>query len=141
MAQLCDVAQYIRNRYFSLTKIKLQKILYYAQAWTLAWDNRSLFEDDFYAWDYGPLLVDFNNSLPENDGLVVPEIEGADISRLAESDIENINIVLDTYGDKDTEWLVDLTHREDPWKNTRMHNIIEKAVIQTYYKSLCHESA
>jgi uncharacterized phage-associated protein len=33
-----------------LTNRKLQKLLYYAQAWYLALENRALFAEDFQAW-------------------------------------------------------------------------------------------
>ena len=34
---------------------KLQKLCYYAQAWSLAWTEKSLFDEDFEAWANGPV--------------------------------------------------------------------------------------
>ena len=40
-----------------ITNLKLQKLVYYAQAWSLALNNEELFADDFQAWVHGPVLV------------------------------------------------------------------------------------
>lgn len=39
----------------SLTPLKLQKILYFAQGWSFVWDNKPLFAETFEAWQYGPV--------------------------------------------------------------------------------------
>lgn len=51
---------------------------------------------------------------------------------------------MDFYGDKTTQWLSDLTHQEDPWKNVRTHHgngspgadQISLAAMEEYYTSL-----
>lgn len=45
-----------RERGENLTNLKLQKLLYYAQAWHLALRNAPLFDEDFQAWVHGPVL-------------------------------------------------------------------------------------
>ena len=39
-----------------ITNLKLQKLLYYAQAWHLAHFGSPLFSDDIEAWQYGPVI-------------------------------------------------------------------------------------
>lgn len=39
-----------------ITNMKLQKLVYYTQAWFLAFQNEPLFTDDFQAWVHGPVL-------------------------------------------------------------------------------------
>ncbi|MDR1039734.1 MAG: DUF4065 domain-containing protein [Deltaproteobacteria bacterium] len=39
-----------------LTHLKLQKLLYFAQGWYLAYHNAPLFEDPIEAWKYGPVV-------------------------------------------------------------------------------------
>jgi uncharacterized phage-associated protein len=41
-----------------ITQMKLQKLLFYAHAWHLATQNRPLFEEDFEAWAWGPVVRD-----------------------------------------------------------------------------------
>ena len=45
MATIYDVAKYILDKKGQLTTMKLQKLLYYTQAWTLAWDDKPLFDE------------------------------------------------------------------------------------------------
>jgi uncharacterized phage-associated protein len=43
---------------FSLDQMKLQKLIFYAHAWSLAFDKGPLFENDFEAWAWGPVVRD-----------------------------------------------------------------------------------
>jgi len=43
---------------FSFDQMKLQKLLFYAHAWHLAYDRGPLFENDFEAWPWGPVVRD-----------------------------------------------------------------------------------
>ena len=52
-----------------LTNLKLQKLMYYSQAWHLALRDIPLFNEDFQAWVHGPVL-------PLNDPLILDEAEG-----------------------------------------------------------------
>lgn len=39
-----------------ISNLKLQKLVYYAQAWHLAIHGTPLFEEDFEAWVHGPVI-------------------------------------------------------------------------------------
>ena len=56
MATAFDVAKYILEEKGNLTAMKLQKLLYYCQAWSLVWDEKPLFENTIQAWVNGPVL-------------------------------------------------------------------------------------
>ncbi|WP_375339284.1 Panacea domain-containing protein [Planktothricoides raciborskii] len=56
MATVYDVAAYILTKKHPLTAVKLQKLLYYAQAWALVWDKKPLFPERIEAWVNGPVL-------------------------------------------------------------------------------------
>ncbi len=45
----------------SITQMKLQKLLFYAHAWHLAHKGIPLFEEDFEAWPWGPVVRDIYN--------------------------------------------------------------------------------
>ncbi len=49
-----------------ITNLKLQKLVYYAQAWSLALNNKELFPEDFEAWVHGPVLVKLYNKYRSN---------------------------------------------------------------------------
>lgn len=41
-----------------IDQMKLQKLLYYAHAWYLAFYNKPLFDEDLEAWPWGPVVRD-----------------------------------------------------------------------------------
>jgi uncharacterized phage-associated protein len=41
-----------------IDQLKLQKLLFYAHAWYLAFHDKPLFEEDFEAWPWGPVVRD-----------------------------------------------------------------------------------
>ena len=53
MENVFDTARYILEQCGSMSTMKLQKLCYYARAWTLVWDDAPLFEEDFQAWANG----------------------------------------------------------------------------------------
>lgn len=53
MATVFDVAQYILERLGQTTAIKLEKLVYYAQAWHLVWEDTPLFASRIEAWANG----------------------------------------------------------------------------------------
>ena len=56
-----NVARYVVEKLGSMTTMKLQKLTYYCQAWSLAWDDLPLFQDDFQAWANGPVCYELYN--------------------------------------------------------------------------------
>lgn len=55
MANVFDVAKYILEVKGTMSTMKLQKLCYYAQAWSLVWDDKPLFGEEFEAWANGPV--------------------------------------------------------------------------------------
>ena len=51
MASVLDAAAYMLQRCGPMTTWKLQKLVYYAQAWSLVWDDDALFDEEIEAWD------------------------------------------------------------------------------------------
>jgi len=49
MASVFSVAKYIHSQLGDISAMKLQKLTYYSQAWTLVWDEEVLFQEDFQA--------------------------------------------------------------------------------------------
>ena len=61
MHTVFDVANYILTKCGTMTTMKLQKLVYYCQAWSLAWDDKPLFSEDFEAWANGPVCKKLYN--------------------------------------------------------------------------------
>lgn len=117
MARVFDVASYILSRRGSMTTWKLQKLVYYSQAWSLVWDERPLFPERIEAWANGPVCPDLYSA--HRGQFRVESIGRGDLARLTGDEIETIDAVLDYYGDKPAQWLSDLTHAEAPWRDAR----------------------
>ena len=58
MANVKDVAAYILEKLGEITAMKLQKLAYYSQAWSLVWDEKLLFPERIEAWANGPVVPD-----------------------------------------------------------------------------------
>jgi len=56
MARVDDVVAFVLEQSGTMTTYKLQKLLYYAQGWSLAWDDRPLFDAKIKAYDKGPCV-------------------------------------------------------------------------------------
>ncbi len=50
MANVHDVSAYILKHWGPMTAMKLQKLVYYSQAWGLVWDEEPLFPERIEAW-------------------------------------------------------------------------------------------
>jgi len=120
MADVLDVATYILEQRGPMTAMKLQKLVYYSQAWHLVWDEEPLFDEPIEAWANGPVVRSLYRQHRGRFTLTGPdEITGGDSSRLTPSERETIDAVLHSYGDKSAHWLSELTHSEQPWREAR----------------------
>ncbi len=54
-ATVLDVAKYILTQTGRISTLMLQKLLYYCNAWSLAWFHKPLFSQQFEAWSHGPV--------------------------------------------------------------------------------------
>lgn len=144
MASVFDVAKYVINKKHPITTMKLQKLVYYCQAWSLAWDEVPLFQEDFEAWANGPVcpeLFERHRGLFRLDADFLSDIPNY---AFTEAEKETMDNVIDHYGDKSPEWLSQLTHMEYPWKNARGNTplgepcktVITKESMMFYYGGL-----
>ncbi|SFF34884.1 Uncharacterized phage-associated protein [Blastococcus tunisiensis] len=112
-----DVASYILQRQHGLTGIELEKLVYYAQAWSLAWDGQPLFADEIQAWEHGPVVPRlYSKHAGQRLMSVIP---GGDPARVTAVDRDKIDAVIDFYGGRDAAALRRLSHEEQPWRDAR----------------------
>lgn len=154
MNSVFDVAEYIleslapRGSKDYITAWKLQKLVYYSQAWSLVWDEKALFPEEFQAWIDGPVCHDLFKKhrgkvrLKQGDIKKKPQpIENQDA-------VETIDVVLDEYGKRSGMALRALSHTEEPWINARegcrpdqrCDTIITKESMADYYAKLILET-
>lgn len=119
MATVFDVAKYILKETGPLSTMKLQKLVYYAQAWSLVWDDAPLFHEKIEAWANGPVAPSLFELHKGRYNVRSNFFRKADISSLSENQKDTVDRVVDFYGDKSAQWLSDLTHSEAPWVDAR----------------------
>jgi len=141
MANVHDVAAYILSKKKPMTAMKLQKLVYYCQAWSLVWDESKLFPEKIEAWANGPVVPELFRKHKGN--YLVSQLEG-NPEALSPTERDTIDSVLKFYGDRSSQWLSDLTHQEDPWRDSRSglpmgtpdNTTISHAAMMEYYSSL-----
>ncbi|MGO9794311.1 MAG: Panacea domain-containing protein [Solirubrobacteraceae bacterium] len=97
--------------------MKLQKLVYYAQAWHLALHDKPLFREAIEAWANGPVVRELYNH--HRGEYTVVHWPWGDRHQLTTEERASIDWVLATYGAKDAQWLSDETHSELPWQQAR----------------------
>lgn len=142
MANAHDVAKYILREQGEMTTWKLQKLVYYSQAWHLVWEDEELFPDRVEAWANGPVVRSLYNTHRGN--YTVSSWPSGRVSDLTAAERSSIDAVLKFYGDRSGKWLSDLTHQEPPWNQARAglgpgdrsNREITPAMMADYYGSL-----
>lgn len=139
-----DVASYILHKQDEMSTWKLQKLVYYAQAWSLVWDDEMpLFSESIQAWANGPVCPTLYQTHKGKFAVEKPWPKG-DWKTLTPSQRGTIDAVLKYYGKHTGQWLRELTHREDPWKKARKglpagassQTVITPESMALYYGSL-----
>lgn len=143
MANVFDVAKYILEQRGTMSTMKLQKLCYYCQAWSLVWDDVPLFNEEFHAWANGPVCKELFFKT-QGQFSVSPKDEPGNSENLDANQKDTINTVLNHYAVHDAQWLSQLTHMEAPWNKARVgipagagsDNIITKESMAEYYGGL-----
>jgi len=153
MATVNDVCDYIILMCCSggenLNLLKLQKLLYYVQAWSLAFEERPLFEGKFQAWVHGPVNRDIFNRFAGEKTLYSPIDEG-DITpgfnpetALSADDRLHIDNVLEVYAKFSGSELEAQAHIEEPWirarggcsPTSRCETELDEKFVGEYYRA------
>ncbi len=151
MTPIFDVCDYIvvmlDEARTPLNSLKLHKLMYYCQAWSLAFDRGRLFEGDFQAWVHGPVarpVYDRFISKSMYSPVLREDIRpDFDPQKLESSDRALIDAVLEQYATLTGDQLEEMTHQEDPWKHAReglratarSERIISDESMKKYYGS------
>ena len=126
----------------SLTNKKLQKLLYYSQAWNLVLRDKALFKEDFQAWVHGPAIPEVYKEYKGYGCSVIDvDVNENDFKALTEDDKKILDEIWQVYGKYDASYLEILSHNEEPWQKARNGcmpydasvTIISKQEMKEYY--------
>ena len=131
-----DVARYMIDRAEQkktpLSNLKLQKILYFVWKEYYAQKEEHLFEDYFFAWQFGPVVPDvyYDYFMFGASPIVAGLLEDFDDSIIEEKDKALIDEVLDKYAKESVFKLVNITHKAGAaWDRTYRNGIGNKEII------------
>ena len=103
-----------------ITNKKLQKLVYYAQAWSLVLKKKKLFDEKIEAWVHGPAIKSLYvkyKSFGFNP--IQKEADQASLKNLSSENKKLLDNVWSVYGGLDAYYLEMLTHSETPWQEAR----------------------
>lgn len=144
------LSNYILKHYGPMSHLKLQKLLFYCDAYSLAYFGEELVEDEFEAWVHGPVSRKVYDSLKDKSVLhsdLKYSDTGDDVdaifNSLPTSQKELIESVLSRLSDWTGLDLEASTHREQPWiearrgydDSSKCHVHISKEITKDFYRS------
>jgi uncharacterized phage-associated protein len=102
-----------------VSNLKLQKLLYYAQAWNLALRDQPLFDDRIEAWVHGPAVPPVYGFYKGWAWKPIQDDPGLESIDFNEDVKRHLDEVMSAYGTMGAYELEKLTHSEMPWLNAR----------------------
>lgn len=133
-----------------LTRLSLQKLLYFAQGYTLAQLGEPLFHDKIEAWKHGPVVREiWYSSRVGNDNTDsnynIPYLDDFDFEIVPEDKTQILADVWETFGKEHAKHLENITHLEYPWVDaygdgTKEDTTITEDVLEEYYSDLMYHS-
>lgn len=138
--QIAELLVFLTDYEFgsTMTHLKLQKMLYYTQAYHLAKFGVPLFDEEFEAWLHGPVIPEIYDIYKKYGYNLIPQDNdylktAPDFSKEL---TEFFSTIYSIFGKYDGKYLEELTHDEAPWKDTYEYgknNIISKDIMKDYY--------
>ena len=149
------ITDYVNSKGVTVSPKKLQKLVYYVEAWHLVHFDSELIDENFEAWVHGPVVPELYQDLKQfgyndiqiiNDELDSSEERIEKVAKendLTEDQIELIYSVLNKYGTLSSFELEMLTHSEQPWiearkgfpPHERCTNVIPKDRMKEFYSA------
>ena len=153
MATALNVAKYLLERGSRedepeyLCHMRLQKLLYYTQGWSLALRGRPIFKDRIEAWAHGPVVPEVYRKLKKYGFHSIPIEKVGYAKDLTDADRLHIEAVWSEYKGYSANSLRAMTHKEDPWRDARgdsepsakSNARITQASMKRYFSSLASQ--
>jgi len=150
-----ELAKYILAKVGHPTNhLKLQKLVYYVEAYHLSYFNESIIDDDFEAWVHGPVVRKLWNRLSVRKAPLYDQISldthtamkvmGEVENKISEEQYDLIENIISSLGQKSGYYLECMTHEELPWReareglpyDARSSRKISKETMRKFYQGL-----
>lgn len=119
----------------SITLMKLQKLLYYAQGIAFGRHNTKLIKEPFLAWEHGPVVREVWDSYPHGKDPLKANLK-LDLTSLEKDEtlMKVIKETISSYG-RYTAWVLrNNTHNESPWVETPKNEVITDEKFLSFFK-------
>lgn len=142
MTPVKDIAKVVIQKSSGpISNLKLQKLLYYVQGWSLGLRDEPAFESRIEAWVHGPVVPEIFHAYRHYrwNTIDVP----SESIRVHDADAAHIENVLSAYGHLSASQLEALSHDESPWIEARAglsprdlsNVVITHDAMKTFFKS------
>ena len=129
----------------SLSNLKLQKLVYYAQGFQLALTGKPLFPEQIEAWEHGPVVSSLYRNFKQHGAEQIPAPEGGvDRSQYSPEIADLLDEVYSVYGQFSASKLRGMTHEEPPWReacSSYPSSEISLPSMQKYFSTLVNGKA
>ena len=110
------IISWCNHHHLPVTNLKLQKLLYFVQGEYARMCDDRLIQDDFYAWQLGPVIPDVYFKYSIFSSSAIPTIKHENEEVFPQQVVISIENILRKYARYSTWTLVDMSHAQDPWK-------------------------
>ncbi len=129
-----------RDENRGLTPLKLVKLVYLCEGWSLALRDKSIIREEVEAWQYGPVVPELYAKIRKFKAAPVSHVESGD-GAASDDQKELITSVYNAYKHLTGMQLSDLTHQpgtpwSQVWDNNNRKQVIPTSIIQDHFKEL-----
>lgn len=144
-SKIDQIANYIITNLGEVTPLALEKLLAFSNGVNYALNGTRLIPEESQAWKHGPVYPYIYNQYkkygykPIDNG--VSSSHGCMLSRLSDSEMKSIDLVICTFGLYSPKTLEMISHTQTPWLEKRIgckddeasHKVIDEASIKDFY--------
>lgn len=134
-----DVAEYFLSKTDDeagdvMSNLQLQKLVYYAQGFSLALKGEPLFREPLTAWQHGPVCVPLFERYERNGTSGIPAPEIVEFDKFSQDERDLLDEVYAVYGQFAAWKLRNMSCNEAPLKSTPVGCVIPNAVMMRCFR-------
>lgn len=121
-----------------ISNLKLQKLTYYAQGFSLAMLGEPLFDEPIEAWEHGPVVPELYRAYREHGANPIPPVDSALVDGVfTEDQLDVLEQVYAVYGQFSAWKLRNMTHEEKPWLDAiDGDRVISHEAMEEFFETL-----
>ena len=137
-SKIDQIANYIVTHMGEVTPLALEKLLSFSNGVNYAVNGEQLIFEDNQAWAHGPVYPQMYNKYkkfgykPIDDGIY--STHGCVLSKLTDSEISVIDLVINTFGLFSPKTLENISHSQEPWREKRIGYKDDEAGQEVIYQ-------